>query len=646
MNPDGFSTLQPLQVSGGAALCSLDGAKRNPGFATAPGPIDAGETAPDSASAPSGLHGAPGAYLTTSSGAGPAPRGAAATRAAVWYLFALLVLAVCPPDAGADEDPLAAPVTVQLASGPVTLDPIPAPDLSRAEEVVRGHLGEARANLADTLALAQSPPGIAAADLAAAYGQTGGYYLAHKLWVAAEACYANAQRLDPDDPRWPYYLGYRYQQDAQPELAAAAYARALDLDPGLTAAQLRLGMLDLDLNRLDQAVPLLSAAAEDPGLRGAALYGLGRAAQARRDPAAAVPLFEQALAEDPDASQIHYALAMAYRALGKLDEARAHLALRGDGESSIGDPLVDDLARLLSGARTLYYRGIEAMRAGHYAVAVAAFAEALELEPDNVNARVTLARARYLAGDQVGAARELRDALGRDPDHTLALFLLGALLEEQGDAEGAQAQYQHALQIDPEHGGAHHALGNALMRRGDYQGAAVHYAAALAAVPQDTPAALMQAMALVRLGPERHAEAKSLLDAALADHPDDPVLGLALARLLAASPVDAVRDGLRALTLAQGLFDRANTLDNAETLAMAQAEAGDPAGATALQQNAVAATAAAGRYGDLPRLQANLTLYQAGSPSRAPWADEDPAFYPPPMPARGPMQEYPTRAAY
>ena len=541
-------------------------------------------------------------------------------------------------------------MTLQPASGPITLDPIPAPDLSRAEEVVRAHLDEARANLAETLALALAqsppPPGISATDLAAAYGQTGGYYLAHKLWVAAEACYANAQRLDPDDPRWPYYLGYRYQQDAQPELAAAAYARALDLDPGLTAARLRLGMLDLDLNRLDQAVPLLTAAAEDPGLRGAALYGLGRVAQARRDPAAAVPLFEQALAEDPDASQIHYALAMAYRALGKLDEARAHLALRGDGEPSIRDPLVDDLARLLSGARTLYYRGIEAMRAGHYAVAVAAFAEALELEPDNVNARVTLARARYLAGDQVGAARELRDALGRDPDHPLALFLLGALLEEQGDAEGAQAHYQHALQIDPEHGGAHHALGNALMRRGDYQGAAGHYAAALAAVPQDTPAALMQAMALVRLGPERHAEASALLDAALADHPDDPVLGLAVARLLAASPADAVRDGPRALTLAQGLFDRANTLDNAETLAMAQAEAGDPAGAAALQQNAVAATAAAGRYGDLPRLQANLTLYQAGSPSRAPWADEDPAFYPPPMPARGPMQEYPTRSAY
>ena len=79
---------------------------------------------------------------------------------------------------------------------------------------------------------------------------------------------------------------------------------------------------------------------------------------------------------------------------------------------------------------------------------------------------------------------------------------------------------------------------------------------------------------------------------------------------------------------------------------MAQAEAGDPAGAAALQQNALMATAAAGRFGDLPRLQANLALYQSGGPCRAPWPDQDPIFYPPPLPARGPMQEYPTRAAY
>ncbi len=550
-------------------------------------------------------------------------------------VLAAFALAISMGSALADDDPLAVPVTLHADAGPVTLEPIPAPDLSRAEAVVRQHLGEARTNLAQTLAQAEAPPGVPDRDLAAAYAQTGGYYLAHKLWVAAETCYANAERLDPRDPRWPYYLGYRYQQDAQPELAAAAYGRALRLDPDLGPAQLRLGLTYLDLNRLNDATPLLTAAADVPGLRGAALYGLGRAAQANRDPAVAITLFEKALAADPDASQIHYSLAMAYRALGKVDQARAQLAQRGDGEPRVRDPMVDDLAQLLSGARTFHYRGIEALRDGHYDVAVAAFRDALEIEPDNVNARVTLARALYLAGNAQGAADQLRDALTRDPHHALGLFLMGALLEEQGDENSALDHYRRVLETDPPHGGAHHALGNASMRHGDYQAAAGHYAAAYAAVPQDTPAALMQAIALVRLGPERHAEARAMLESALADHPDDATLGVALARLLAASPQPTVRDGPRALGLAQGLFDQANTLDNAETLAMAQAEAGDPAGAAALQQNAVTATAAAGRYGDLPRLQANLTLYQAGMPCRTPWPEQDPVFFPRPYQREG-----------
>ena len=419
---------------------------------------------------------------------------------------------------------MAVPVSRQTAAGPLTLVPIPNPDLSRAEEVVRRHLGEARANLAATLAQAQVPPGVPDPDLAAAYGQTGGYYLAHKLWVAAEACYTNAERLDPKDPRWPYYLGYRYEQDAQPELAAAAYDRALGLNPELTVARLRLGLCDLGLDRLDEAVPLLTVAAENPGLRGAAFYGLGRAAQSRRDPAAAVPLFEQALAEDPDATRSTTPWRWPTGPWARWTRHGPTLPRRGDGEPRIPDPLVDDLAKLLSGARTLYYRGIEALRDGHYDVAVAAFREALEIEPDNVNARVTLARALYLAGDPQGAADQLREALGRDPNHALGLFLMGALLEEQGDGPGALDHYRRVLEADPQHGGAHHALGNALMHSGDYQGAAAHYAAAHAAVPQDTPAALMQAMALVRLGPEYHGEARAVLTSALAITPRTPPL--------------------------------------------------------------------------------------------------------------------------
>ncbi len=556
--------------------------------------------------------------------------------ATAFWLAAMI--AGAPARAGGDA--LASPITHHGNRGDVVLVPVPAPDLSRAEDVVRKTLDEARENLIKSV----QTQGATDHELAGAYGQTGGYYLAYKLWVAAEACYANAQRLAPKDYRWPYYLGFRYQQDSQPENAARSYERALRLKPDYAPVKLRLGLVYLSLNRLDEAEPLLKAAAQGDGLRGAALYGLGRLAQMRKQPAQAVQLFEQALTQDPQASQIHYSLAMAYRALGNVDQARANLAQRGDGEPRVADPLVDALAKLLSGVRTMYYRGIEAMRDGHFDVAVQSFTQGLADDPGNVNARVTLARALYLNGDAAGAEAQLKDALTRNPHHALGLYLLGTLLEEQGKLNDAEAYYLKALAADPAQGGAHHYLANALMRSGHYAEAAKHYSAAVAADPKDTPARFMRALALIRSGHQR--EARDVLEVALSESPDDAMVKLALARLLAASPDDGVRDGAKALSMAQSLFDHVHSLENAEALAMAQAEVGRFKDAAALQKNALSAVAAAGRFGDVPRVQDNLDLYLAGKPCRAPWPDNDSIFYPPPMPARGPFLEYPTREAY
>jgi hypothetical protein len=119
-----------------------------------------------------------------------------------------------------------------------------------------------------------------------------------------------------------------------------------------------------------------------------------------------------------------------------------------------------------------------------------------------------------------------------------------------------------------------------------------------------------------------------------------------LARLLATSPVAGVRDGERALRLAEQLFAQFNSLEHAEVLAMAQAEVGRFEDAAALQRNAVEATAAAGRFELLPRLQENLSRYESGQACRSPWADGDPIFQPAPIDAVAAFRNYPTVAAY
>jgi tetratricopeptide (TPR) repeat protein len=574
---------------------------------------------------------------------GRLPRAGGGSR--VWLaraLLALTIVAAAPaPAAGpVGETPLPDGLSQPRSRGALTLRPVPQPDLSRVEPSVRETLGEVRQNL---LAALESSA-ITERELAEAYAATGAHYLAYRIWEAAEPCYANAAALAPDDYRWPYYLGYRYVQDSRLDLAAASYERALAIRPDYLPARLRLGLVYLELGQGERATPLLEEAAADPGLRAMALFGLGRAALARKDAAAAVEHLEAALAASPDASRIHYPLAMAYRALGRVEEARSHLGQRGEGDPRLPDPLIDELADLLKGTRTLYFRGIEAVRNGHYEVAVEAFAEALARDPDNANARVTLARARFLTGDRDGARRELDEALARRPDHDLGLFLRGVLAEEDGDAPGAAALYRRVLAVDPDHAGAHHYLASALMREGRWEEAARHYAAAVAAMPQNGPARLYEALALVRAGDHRAARAR--LEAGASELPQEAVLRLALARLLAASPQDGVRDGARALALAQPLYDGLPSLDHAETLAMALAEAGRPAEAADLQARAIDAVTRAGRLELLARLQEDLARYRAGEPSRRPWSAFDPAFVPPPIPARGPFQDYPTLEAY
>jgi hypothetical protein len=79
-------------------------------------------------------------------------------------------------------------------------------------------------------------------------------------------------------------------------------------------------------------------------------------------------------------------------------------------------------------------------------------------------------------------------------------------------------------------------------------------------------------MGLVQL--KRYRETRDWLVEATRLHPDDPQLRHALARLLAAAPDDQVRDGARALSLAQGLLATDSTTELGETLAMAYAEVG------------------------------------------------------------------------
>ena len=402
-------------------------------------------------------------------------------------------------------------------------------------------------------------------------GDLGQVYLAYGFNDAAADSFRAAAALAPGDPRWPYLLGAADQAAGRLEDAAAAFTRALEISPGAAAGWVHLGEIRLLQGRPEEAETALRKAAAVPATNAAARSLLGQAALARRDFKAAVEHLEAALAAVPAANRLHYPLALAYRGLGDRARAEEHLARAGQVGLKAPDPLLDGVADLRLGERVALMRGRVAAQAGRYADAAQEFRKALAARPESVEARVNLGSVLASAGDRDGAAGQLRDALRLDPSNVTAHFNLGSLLAGSAPAE-ARPHLEAVVAARPEDAEARRLLAQALRDGGRLPEALEQYGQAVALAPGDETARLGAAETLVRLG--RYAEARRRLEDDLKQMPTSGLLSHALARLLAACPDPSVRDGARALALAQAVWQAQPTADHARTVALALAELG------------------------------------------------------------------------
>ncbi len=334
---------------------------------------------------------------------------------------------------------VAALFVAPLAAGDETIGParagleaVPFPPLDGFEDVVAAQITGARA----AFARVASAPGTSRGDLGAAYGELGRLFHAYELFSSAEPAYRNAARLQPSQPLWPHLLGYLYQQTGRYAEAAERFAAVLRLRPDDRPAALRLADVQLELNDLVDARERYTAlAAVYPA---AARRGLGEVSLRERRYREAVEHFTFALERAPQASAMRYSLAMAYRGLGRLDQARAELEQRGSGAVVPADPAVDALSALVRGERLLVIQGTRSFAAGRFADAAGSFERALAAAPDSVPARVNLASALVQLGDMPRAIDQMQGAYARAPgeveEQVVALALLLSERERYGDA--------------------------------------------------------------------------------------------------------------------------------------------------------------------------------------------------------------------
>lgn len=498
-----------------------------------------------------------------------------------------------------------------------TLRSVVLPDLSRLESSVQTQIRDRYAAL-ERLRQSPSP---AAAALSEAYGDVGKVLMAAEYVELAEPFFLNARALAPDDHRWPYYLAHINRTRGLLPQAMELLNEALAQRPDDVAALVWLGEMQLTAGQTEAAESLFAKALALEPQTVAARFGLGRAALANKDHRAAVEHLEAALALNREAVNIHYPLAMAYRGLGDVSKAEAHLRRQGKFEILPPDPLMQELRTLLQSAISYELQGTRELNSGHWAEAAEHFRTGLTLDPSSPSLRHKLGTALHMLG-QPDQARQMFEQVVKDtPEYARAHYSLGVLLESNGRRAEALERYAAAVRHQPEYMEARVRLAGLLRTGGRLEEALEHYEQVLAADPRVSEALFGSAMIFIRL--QRYPEVRDRLVAARRAHPDQPGFAHALARVLAAAPDARVRDGRQALAIMQALPEAQRRLDMGETMAMALAEAGQYSEAAMWQREAIAAARRAGNAGLAQRMTATLQLYDAGQPSRMPWREED-----------------------
>jgi tetratricopeptide (TPR) repeat protein len=201
---------------------------------------------------------------------------------------------------------------------------------------------------------------------------------------------------------------------------------------------------------------------------------------------------------------------------------------------------------------------------------------------DNAMAHTNLGEAFYEKGMLDEAIIHYRNALQIDPNQTLAHSALGLAWLETGRPDESVRHLLRALEINPNFADAHYNLGNTFMQTGQANEAIAHFNRAVEINPNDVEALNNMAW------------------------------------MLATWPEAGIRDGTRAVELAE----RANSLTHGEspvvsaTLAASYAEAGRPADAVKTAQHALQLADAQGSAARADSIRAQIELYQSGAAFR------------------------------
>lgn len=392
---------------------------------------------------------------------------------------------------------------------PAMPDPPLPPDITDPE--VRAVIGAAREKLTT------------APRSGEAWGEYGTVLLANLFDRDADFCLAEAAKLDPSDPRWPYARGLIALKRDPPkavDFLTAAAAAARNKPQFRQAMTLQLADALLERGEVERAAALFRQELVPPD-PARAHFGLGLVALARGDEATAAKQFETVRTHPCCRKQAGAQLALLARARGDVSASKQFEAEANALESDPPwpDPYLDRVVTLQTGARGLdrrigvmerdgrYREAAEAYlaqasqtrtcrlltgaavnlaRLREYDAAVDLLREAVGLDTTDSNARYTLALVLYTRAEKEWArdpesptaAKQFREVIASaklatelKPDHALAYLFWGLSRKNLGEPGAAIDPLRKALAIRPGEFEVHLALGQVLAATGDRAGA-------------------------------------------------------------------------------------------------------------------------------------------------------------------------------
>ena len=354
-----------------------------------------------------------------------------------------------------------------------------------------------------------------------AWGTLGVALFSYEFKPEAQTCLQEARRLEPKNPRWPYFYGLSlFPDDTATGIEQLRIAIDLHADQDATARN-RLGTILAEIGEYDEAeaqfTTVLNRWPDDPN----AILGLGKIAAARGQLPSSVTYLHRAITSPFTAKTAAHLLVNVETRLGNVAKARELLETLENlpDDRPLPDAFVEEASVVHTGRRAWIDYATKLYRATRIDEAQPLVERTLRVYPESEEAWILMARIQLRQQNLREAEKSWMRAIELAPQAVEAHVQLGVTLMRQRRPAESARHFLRAIEIKPTLSEAHFNLALACSATQDITAAAKSFREAIRLKPDFPDAYLGLADMVFKLG-ERD-EALRLLDQASQLAPSD-----------------------------------------------------------------------------------------------------------------------------